>query len=746
LFSHFGMGKLAATGEDDLASPDVPESVVRFGQFAADLEAGELRRDGMKVKLQGQPFEVLALLLKRPGRVVTREELRRRLWPSDTFVDFEHGLNAAVNRLREALGDSAEEPRFIETVPRRGYRFVAAGNAVAARGTWAASKQLINSYFHSGTLRSAVVGACVVLAIAVGTAFWTSIHKRRVLVPSSGFKIFPLTGAFGAERQPAFSPDGKQIAYLWQGDDQRNLNLYVKLIGAGRPLRLTHNAEQEACPVWSPDGRYIAFLRATERGNDVYLVPALGGSERRLTQSYTGYLEGCLSWSPDGTLLAVPDKTSPNEPVSIFFVSVKDAKRWKVTLPPVDYLGDSYPAFSPEGQALAFVRHRGGGDTGADNDIFLQEITGQAMPKIPPRRLTFDSASIMGLNWTPDGHSVVFSSMRSGSARLWRINRETSAKQEPQPVAGSDEAGFPSIASTGRLAYQQLKHAGFISRWDLSMAGKSRVPSRFCPSSQGDVSPQFSPDGSKVVFASRRSGSFELWLCKSDGSNPIQLTSLGGFSGSPMWSPDGQRIAFDNIQGGKAEIRVVNLDQSPPLRVTSGESNAVRPTWSGDGKWIYFASDATGEFQFQVWKIPAEGGRPVQVTRHGGWEGRESPDGKYVFYVKFYPDWLTNPGRNPGIWKVPIGGGEETLLLKQGKPGLWTVSQRGIYLLNPSPRGVTVDLFNFATDRITQLTVLPEYTDLDTLNPSFTVSPDARTMLYDQIIFSGNIMVVENFR
>jgi DNA-binding winged helix-turn-helix (wHTH) protein len=108
-----------------VSSPDLPESAIRFAEFAVDFEAGELHRNGAKVKLQGQPFEILALLLKRPGRVVTREELRRQLWPTDTFVDFEHGLNAAVNRLREALGDSAEEPRFIETVPRRGYRFIA---------------------------------------------------------------------------------------------------------------------------------------------------------------------------------------------------------------------------------------------------------------------------------------------------------------------------------------------------------------------------------------------------------------------------------------------------------------------------------------------------------------------------------------------------------------------------------------------------------------------------------------------
>src|SRR5207253_459808 len=108
-----------------MSSPQASGPTIRFGEFAVDLETRELFRNGSKIKLQGQPLEILAVLVQHPGRVVTRDDLRRRLWPSDTFVDFEHGLNAAVNRLREALGDSAEEPRLIETIPRRGYRFIA---------------------------------------------------------------------------------------------------------------------------------------------------------------------------------------------------------------------------------------------------------------------------------------------------------------------------------------------------------------------------------------------------------------------------------------------------------------------------------------------------------------------------------------------------------------------------------------------------------------------------------------------
>jgi Tol biopolymer transport system component len=155
----------------------------------------------------------------------------------------------------------------------------------------------------------------------------------------------------------------------------------------------------------------------------------------------------------------------------------------------------------------------------------------------------------------------------------------------------------------------------------------------------------------------------------------------------------------------------------------------VRPGWSNDGKWIYFGSDAAGSWQ--VWMIPSHGG------------ARESPDSKFVYYVKEF----RIGADGPGIWKIPIGGGEETRLLDQGVSGLWAVASRGIYFVVPSSSGgPSVEFFDFSTQRITQITVLPEDTRLDTVDPALAVSPDARTILYGQVIPPGNIMVVENFR
>lgn len=215
---------------------------VRFGAFEVDLQGRELRKSGLKLKIQEQPFQVLAALLERLGEVVTREELRQRVWPQDTFVDFDHSLNTAVNKLREALGDSASSPRFIETVPRRGYRFLAGVERLGDAAAKIESRQPLpeqeGSTPAAGRRRQlawllAVVAA--ILAVAVWFRFFPPVAKS----PAAEWKVTPLTSYPGDERSPSFSPDGNQIAFTWNGKKQNNFNIYVKVLEALEPLQLT---------------------------------------------------------------------------------------------------------------------------------------------------------------------------------------------------------------------------------------------------------------------------------------------------------------------------------------------------------------------------------------------------------------------------------------------------------------------------------------------------------------------------
>jgi Tol biopolymer transport system component/DNA-binding winged helix-turn-helix (wHTH) protein len=714
-------------------------SIVRFGAFELDLQAGELRKHGLKIKLQDQPFQILVMLLEQPGQVVTREQLHQKLWAEGTFVDFEHGLNAAIQRLRQALGDAAENPRFVETLARRGYRFVAPVDPgkptetapVAATG-W------------KSRLPWALAGTAVLLA-AAGIGLWW-----RRPVPQAAPRIVPLTSYPGRQITPAFSPDGKQVAFAWDGEKGENFDIYVKLVNAGAPLKLTSNPADEYSPAWSPDARYIAFCRDKTTGTattnssslaqlvfgvfvsrvEIWMIPALGGVERKL-----GEAAGCglLSWSPDGKYLALADKNEPKDPYSIFLLSVETGDKRKLTSPPHDYFGDRSPRFSPDGKTIAFDRS----SALYSDEIYVLSLTSEGKPLAEPRRLNLGERSILGLDWTAEGRSIVFSSNQLGGANLW-ITPVSGGMPAPLAIA-SGSAVLPSVARPGnRLLYErQLLDLNIWRTPGPSSSDRKSPPSLFIASTQLDAEPQFSPDGMKIAFGSSRSGTYEVWVSDREGRNPVQLTYLKGISGSPRWSPDSRWIAFDGGQADVIDIYIISGDGGPARRVTSGRWKNARPSWSKDGRWVYFGSNRSGDWQ--IWKQPTEGGAAVQVTKSGGEEAFESADGKFVYWAK----------RDvTGIWRVPVEGGAESQALNVSTEGLWALTDDGICFFDlENPTGFALKFYRFATGTTTLLRQFPKDTRIDALSTALTVSPDGQWILYPQFDQAGSdLMLVEDFR
>jgi DNA-binding winged helix-turn-helix (wHTH) protein len=214
-------------------------AVVRFDAFEVDLQAGELRKDNRRIKIQEQPFRVLSLLLERVGRVVTREDLREKLWPADTFVDFDHGLNSAVARLREALGDSADEPRYIETIAKRGYRFVAILDQAPPTTAENIPVAPVMNPGASGNRASGKIwiGATFFFALFSAAAIW-ALYRPNADSQLSRIEVVPLVGLKGYQATPAFSPDGKLVAFR-QSDGARNTGIYAAAVGGEKSLQLT---------------------------------------------------------------------------------------------------------------------------------------------------------------------------------------------------------------------------------------------------------------------------------------------------------------------------------------------------------------------------------------------------------------------------------------------------------------------------------------------------------------------------
>ncbi|MDQ3566146.1 MAG: winged helix-turn-helix domain-containing protein, partial [Pseudomonadota bacterium] len=603
--------------------------IYEFGHFRLDTTEQLLLRDGEVISLPPKAFDVLLVLVAHHGHLLGKEELLKLVWP-DAFVE-EANLSYNISLIRKALSSGENGQKFIETIPKRGYRFVAnvqelkgdgdlrpellapTGSGMAAGGESAAGgePQIIVTTGAAPPLNSfrrqrrvAALALAVLVMASGGIAFWLSERSRQKQLRSDGTEplsgTVPVTSFPGYERQPAFSPDGNQIAFVWDGEREDNVDIYVKLIGAGEPLRLTSNPAPDLNPVWSPDGRHIAFTREGE-GSGIYLVPALGGTERKLSEIFPErpFHKLSLSYSPGGEWLAIADKDSAAEPFSISLFSVGMGEKRRLTHPPGGSLGDVSPAFSPDGKLLAFARTLAAGV----KDIYVVPVSGGE-----PKRLTFDDTMAEGLTWTMGGSEIVFSSRRGGSIfHLWRV--PVSGGNPERVAVFAQEIYYPAISRQGnRLAWTQVQDDANIWRAELQgTPARAAAPVKLIASTTADDNPQYSPDGEKIVFASNRSGASEIWVTDRDGKNPLQLTNIGApDTGTPRWSPDGRQVAFDGLLGGNRDVYVVSSQGGEVRRLTEEPSEDMCPSWSRDGQWIYFGSSRSGSLQ--IWKMPAEGG------------------------------------------------------------------------------------------------------------------------------------------
>ena len=415
---------------------------LRFSSFELDLQSGELRKAGVLVGLQEQSLKVLVELLARPGDLVTREQLRQRLWPSGTFVDFEHGLNAVINRLREALGDSADSPRFIQTVPRRGYRFIASveGGAETLAGEPAApasvTRDLPASQSNPPRKRIgrsiAIAVAGLILMVAMVAAI--GLLRRTPTIDSPPTRIVPLTRLAGKESWPAFAPDGEQVAFAWTGEKFDNTDIYVTLVGSTDVRRVTTDPADDFAPSWSPDGRRIAFLRRIGHSARIHVTSALGGPDSKLSEFPVGVAEtegiigAQITWSPDGRSIVAGRDPRVGTDVSAGLYRI-----------PVEG-GEPQPDYTTEPSHVRY-RRLPSPQTATDLRTCLAIRWVSFVPLLLPgqcvvrvidvddrststtgaRTLATQPPDPTGVAWSRDGKSIVFVGGAPGAMRLWRL-------------------------------------------------------------------------------------------------------------------------------------------------------------------------------------------------------------------------------------------------------------------------------------------------------------------------------------
>jgi Tol biopolymer transport system component/DNA-binding winged helix-turn-helix (wHTH) protein len=705
--------------------PEERRAAFRVGEWTVQAELNSLTRDEVVRHIEPKVMKVLLTLSAQQGRVVSKEELISAVWP-DTFVS-DDVLTRCISILRRITEDDPHTPHFIQTIPKVGYRLVAPiselptetpDNLASLRDSSNLASVTLpepsQTSSQPGRLRIGWMVLAAVLILVMFFAMWS--YQRAKAKPagaSSSFRTIQFTSYSGEQTQPAFSPDGRQIAFVWIAEDTASRRIYIKTIGTEEVKQLTSDADEQFSPAWSSDGRQIAYLARSKDGLSLSVanVDSQAAPHKLLIpQEPSHWEQGALSWAPSGKSLIYPDHsgTAPNS--SIFLLDLHTFSTRSITTPPPGWEGDLNPAYSPNGKWIAFTR---ASETAVRDIYFMSTATGEL------HQLTHDHMNIDSLAWAADSSFLIFSSNRGGKYGLWKIGLNDKLP-ERLPV-GTEDAYQPAVGpKAGELAYTQGSAIWSILRLQQSSGKEASVQSdSVLTSTQQDSAPSLSPDGRFFAFQSRRSGNQEIWIASQAGDQLRQLTFMAGpLTGSPSWSNQGNKILFDSRPGGHSHIFCVSAAGGSPKQLTFGDANDITPRWSHDDQSIYFRSNR-GD-RWQLWRVPAAGGDPQPVTTGDGIVPQESPDGKWLYYTR---------GDEDGIWRVPPAGGAETQILTQpsaGYWGYWQITSRGILYLDRGASSSAIRLFNPDT-KITSLYAMLKQTP--PVYAGLTVAQDGKTVL-----------------
>lgn len=504
----------------------------RVGPWEVLPRRNLLRRGSERRRLEPLVMDLLVRLARSPGEVVGRDELFREVWEGRVVGD--EALTRAVSALRKALGDDARRPRFVETVPKRGYRLVARPEETGAPGPSSAPGRRSRAAAALGLVGLIVLASFAIAPVLPLSRIGSDQAPAPPVVPPVPLDPRPLTSLPGVESEPALSPSGDRVAFSCRAPG-RSFDLCLQSLETDRVRRPAGGPLDELAPAWSPDGGSLAYARRSPSGGcSLWIVELRDETERRIGSCGA---EGwpSLDWSPDGALLAVSARWVPEAPYRVALLSLADGGRRVLSGRPEGGGGGPadarFPAFSPDGRLLAWSRQEGN-----EARIRVAEVaSGERVRDLAPQ-----TGKIRGLDWSADGGRIVLSSNRDGSYRLWTVPADGGALRS---LGGPRDAHLPAVGGRHGL----LSFVGWRSEINLWLVpGDGSPVRRLFPSTRWDLAPALSPDGGRVAFVSHRSGSPEIWAGAVDDHSPIRLTRFGGAPvDHPSWSPDGERIVFE---------------------------------------------------------------------------------------------------------------------------------------------------------------------------------------------------------
>jgi Tol biopolymer transport system component len=533
----------------------------------------------------------------------------------------------------------------------------------------------------------------------------------------------------GEIRDPAFSPDGSRIAFSWKPPGAARFQLAVIGRGGGMPRVLGNGGVSSVGPVWSPDGKQICFAFQGFGENGLYMTALRDGTEHRVMTITAGVFGDRFDWVANSTKVVIAD-TWLGVPLKLIDLET-GARR---DLPTERMFSDTSPKSSPDGRWIAFCRN----SSSTTSDLFVIATAAGS-----PRRLIFDGAAKRDHRWTPDGRGILFKARMGRRMGLWHV-----------PAAGGTvrEIRLPKLAAPGAFDVHARRDGSVdlvsadqfqgvsISRLEIPPEGQEPSrPVRLIASGEGEenleANPAISPDGLRIAFVSIRSGSPEIWISDNAGEGTRQMTSFEGPEVTqPAWSPDGGYLVSASVKDGWRNLFLIDMETGAVRWLTTSGVEETEPQWSRDGRWITFASRRSGSLE--LWRMPAAGGAAKRLTESGGAVHRESPDGRWLYFVH---------DERPGLWRIPWQGGKEQLVVDRVYNEVyraWAVGRRGVYYTYNDAAGPkwTVALLDPETRNERTLAVVDH--PLPRFSGTLAVSPDERWMLVPVIEALGSRLVL----
>ena len=621
----------------DDASPSPRPQRIAFNDFELDLRSGEIRKNGTRIRLQAKPFQLLVLLLRNAGEVVVREEICRELWPADTFVDFERGLAAAVNKIREALNDSADNPRYIETLPKRGYRFIGkirpeqpvvipvaepqghrateVRPALEPVRSTKVPDSIQPEQIQSPSRRWDVLGALAgAILLSAGGLWIFKLHKAPVAPQRT---LTRLTFENGLQAGATWSPDGRFIAY--SSDSGGKFDIWVRQVSGGDPVQITRSQGNNWQPAWSPDGKYIAYRSEGGEGG-LFVVPALGGKGLERGLAAFGYHP---QWSPDGSRILF--RTAQFVGVNRFYVVSLDGSQPQEVLKDFTSPGNAMAleaAWHPDNKRISMwvdddnlgpapdfrtVPLAGGRAlrTEVPHDV-ARQLEGAALEGIQ------EWASEFAFFWAPSGKALYFPLTLRGAVNLWKLTVDPTtlrATAIERMTTGPGPYAQLALSSDGRkLAFtSEVQHIQAwlfpfdASRGKLTGAGHAVTPVGLTTWRQS-----LSADGTRLAFSCGHGGRSELWEMSLVNSHIAPVVADDQLRDRPLWSPDGKHLAYVRYNFLTHDARLVLW--SPETRkeepISDASDTAGLYDWSSDGKELLVSQVNKETNHSEIWLLP----------------------------------------------------------------------------------------------------------------------------------------------